>query len=68
MNTPTIITKAWLADHFEHSFKWVRRHLLTDEVITQELDFDLSTFKRWQTIPPLESIRLKDWLSKKRLI
>lgn len=68
MKMPTVITKAWLAQHFEHSFKWVRRHLLTDEVITSELAFDLADFKRWQTIPPLEGNRLKKWLKQKELV
>ncbi|MCP4439866.1 MAG: hypothetical protein GY810_13055 [Aureispira sp.] len=65
---PLVITKAWLAKRFERPFRWLRKHLLTDKVITDELGFNLNQFKKWTDIPPIESQQLKKWLIEKELI
>ena len=62
MEIPKVINKTWLALLFERSFRWVRRNLLTDKVITEELGFDLKTFNRWRDFPPNEGNKLKQWL------
>lgn len=68
MNLPSIISKAWLAEQFGRPFPWIRRHLLTDEVVTQELGFDLDTFKSWRDFPPKQGAKLKNWLISQNLI
>ncbi len=65
---PLVITKAWLAQRFERPFRWIREHLLTDEVLTQDLDYKLSEFKQWRSFPPIEGNRLKKWLKQQELI
>ncbi len=65
---PLIITKAWLSQHFKHSFKWIRANMLTDEVLIHKLDYDLTAFKRWKSFPPTEGNRLKKWLADNELI
>jgi len=67
MQAPLILTKAWLADHFGHSFQWIRKNVLTDEVLTNELEFDLSTFKQWRSIPAKQGNKLKQWLAQNNL-
>ncbi len=65
---PLIVTKAWISLHFEHSFKWVRRHLLTDDVVINKLDFDLQTFKNRHSFPPDEGTRIKQYFKGQNLI
>jgi len=68
MDLPLVISKAWLEQHFKRSFRWVRRNLLTDQVITQELEFDLQKFNRWRDFPPEQGNKLQDWLKNKGFI
>lgn len=65
---PRVISKAFLEQFFNRKFRWLRKHLLTDEVVVHELEFDLKEFKSWIDIPPIESKRLKNWLTEKELI
>lgn len=65
---PRVISKSCLEQFFNRKFRWIRKHLLTDEVIIKELEFDLDEFKSWIDIPPIESRRLKNWLLEKELI
>ncbi len=65
MELPIVISKSWLELYFQRSFRWVRRNLLTDAVITEELEFDLKTFNRWKDFPPSAGNRLIKWMIEK---
>lgn len=65
---PKVITKAWISYSLERPFRWLRDNLLTDEVLTNDLKFDLDEFKRWRNFPPIEGNRLKNWLKKHDLL
>lgn len=65
---PETITKAWIGFAFKRPFRWVRVNLLTDEVLTNDLEFELDKFRNWRSFPPVEGARLKKWLKENDLL
>lgn len=68
MNLPIIISKAWLRNHYNRSFRWIRKHILTDKVLTKELGYDLKEFANWKDFPPEQGNKLKKWLQLKQFV
>lgn len=59
-----VTSKKDIARNVGRTFRWVRKNILTDQVLKQELGIDPSQFKKWKTIPPRETRKIQQYLKK----